>query len=36
LKRTGYNVTRAARLLMISRKTMQNKMKELGLREMEP
>ncbi len=33
LKQTDFNVTHAARLLMISRKTLQNKMKELGLRE---
>lgn len=33
LRRTNYNVTKAAKLLMISRKTMQNKMKELGLRD---
>ncbi len=32
LRRTNNNVTRAAQLLMISRKTLQNKMKELGLR----
>ena len=33
LGQTGGNVTRAARLLKISRKSLQNKMKELGLRE---
>ncbi len=33
LKQTGGNVTRAARLLKISRKGLQLKMKELGLRE---
>ncbi|MBI2373832.1 MAG: sigma-54-dependent Fis family transcriptional regulator [Deltaproteobacteria bacterium] len=33
LEETGGNVTRAARKLAISRKALQNKMKELGLRE---
>jgi len=33
LEQTGGNVSRAARLLQISRKSLQNKMKELGLRE---
>jgi len=33
LEQTGGNVTRAARLLQISRKSLQNKMKEFGLRE---
>jgi DNA-binding NtrC family response regulator len=33
LAQTGGNVTRAARLLKISRKGLQLKMKELGLRE---
>ncbi|MBW2460125.1 MAG: sigma-54-dependent Fis family transcriptional regulator [Deltaproteobacteria bacterium] len=33
LEQTGANVTRAARLLKISRKSLQTKMKELGLRE---
>ncbi|MCA9515709.1 MAG: sigma-54-dependent Fis family transcriptional regulator, partial [Myxococcales bacterium] len=33
LDQTGANVTRAAQLLMISRKSLQNKMKEFGLRE---
>jgi transcriptional regulator with PAS, ATPase and Fis domain len=33
LKQTGHNVTHAARLLKISRKSLQMKMKELGLRE---
>ena len=32
LRRTNYNVTRAAKLLMISRKTLQNKMRELDFR----
>ena len=32
LRQTGGNVTHAARLLKISRKSLQNKMKELGLR----
>lgn len=33
LQQTGNNVTQAARLLKISRKSLQIKMKELGLRE---
>jgi two-component system response regulator AtoC len=33
LQQTGGNVTHAARLLKISRKSLQTKMKELGLRE---
>ncbi len=33
LAQTGHNVTQAARLLRISRKSLQTKMKELGLRE---
>jgi nitrogen regulation protein NR(I) len=33
LKQTGHNVTHAARLLKISRKSLQMKMKDLGLRE---
>ncbi len=33
LAQTGHNVTQAARLLQISRKSLQIKMKELGLRE---
>ena len=33
LKQTSHNVTHAARLLKISRKSLQMKMKELGLRE---
>jgi two-component system, NtrC family, response regulator AtoC len=33
LAQTGHNVTQAARLLKISRKSLQIKMKELGLRE---
>jgi two-component system response regulator AtoC len=33
LESTGQNVTQAARLLKISRKSLQNKMKEFGLRE---
>jgi DNA-binding NtrC family response regulator len=33
LEETGGNVTRAAALLKISRKSLQNKMKEFGLRE---
>ena len=33
LEETGGNVTKAARKLEISRKSLQNKMKELGLRE---
>ena len=36
LKQTQGNVTHAARLLKISRKGLQLKMKELGLREREP
>jgi two-component system, NtrC family, response regulator AtoC len=36
LSQTGYNVTHAARLLKISRKSLQIKMKELGLREESP
>ncbi len=36
LKDTGGNVTRAAKKLKISRKSLQNKMKEFGLREEEP
>ena len=32
LEQTGGNVTHTARLLQISRKSLQNKMKELGLR----
>ena len=36
LDETGSNVTRAAQLLGISRKGLQNKMKEYGLRELEP
>ncbi|MGB5284246.1 MAG: helix-turn-helix domain-containing protein, partial [Polyangiales bacterium] len=32
LDQTGGNVTHTARLLKISRKSLQNKMKELGLR----
>jgi DNA-binding NtrC family response regulator len=35
LEQTGGNVTHAARLLKISRKGLQLKMKELGLRERE-
>ena len=35
LERTGGNVTRAAQLLMISRKSLQNKMKEFNLRDEE-
>jgi len=34
LEETGGNVTRAARLLQISRKSLQTKMKEFGLRDM--
>jgi two-component system response regulator AtoC len=34
LDQTGANVTQAARLLKISRKSLQIKMKELGLREL--
>jgi len=33
LEETGGNVTQAARKLKISRKSLQNKMKEFGLRE---
>jgi DNA-binding NtrC family response regulator len=33
LRQTGGNVTHTARLLKISRKSLQTKMKELGLRE---
>jgi DNA-binding NtrC family response regulator len=33
LHQTGGNVTHTARLLKISRKSLQNKMKELGLRD---
>ncbi|MBE7448248.1 MAG: hypothetical protein HS111_04995 [Kofleriaceae bacterium] len=36
LGETGGNVTQAARLLKISRKSLQMKMKELGLRDTEP
>ncbi|MBI5496627.1 MAG: sigma-54-dependent Fis family transcriptional regulator [Deltaproteobacteria bacterium] len=36
LTETGGNVTHAARRLKISRKSLQNKMKELGLREEQP
>jgi DNA-binding NtrC family response regulator len=36
LEQTGGNVTRASHLLQISRKGLQNKMKELGLREPDP
>jgi two-component system response regulator AtoC len=36
LQQTGGNVTQAARLLKISRKSLQIKMKELGLREPTP
>jgi DNA-binding NtrC family response regulator len=36
LDETGWNVTRAARKLKISRKSLQVKMKELGLREAQP
>ena len=32
LEETGGNVTRAAKLLQISRKSLQTKMKEFGLR----
>ena len=35
LKETRGNVTRAAKKLKISRKSLQNKMKEFGLRETE-
>ncbi|MCP4599584.1 MAG: hypothetical protein GY847_03430 [Proteobacteria bacterium] len=33
LEQTGRNVTRAARLLKINRKSLQTKMKEFGLRD---
>ncbi len=36
LEETGGNVTKAARRLEISRKSLQNKMKELGLRDPQP
>ena len=36
LEETGGNVTRAAKLLQISRKSLQTKMKEFGLRDDEP
>jgi len=36
LTETGGNVTQAAKLLKISRKSLQMKMKELGLRDSEP
>ncbi len=36
LEETGGNVTKAARRLAISRKSLQNKMKELGLRDQDP
>ena len=36
LNETGGNVTQAAKLLKISRKSLQMKMKELGLRDTEP
>ena len=36
LEETGGNVTRAARLLQISRKSLQTKMKEFGLRDTTP
>ncbi|HZI12052.1 MAG TPA: helix-turn-helix domain-containing protein, partial [Myxococcus sp.] len=36
LDETGGNVTRAARLLQISRKSLQTKMKEFGLRDTTP
>ncbi|MCA9677243.1 MAG: hypothetical protein KC464_19620, partial [Myxococcales bacterium] len=36
LSETGGNVTQAAKLLKISRKSLQMKMKELGLRDPEP
>jgi DNA-binding NtrC family response regulator len=36
LEETGGNVTKAARKLEISRKSLQNKMKELGLRDQSP
>jgi DNA-binding NtrC family response regulator len=35
LEQTSYNVTHAARILKISRKGLQLKMKELGLRDRE-
>ena len=35
LEETGGNVTQAARKLKISRKSLQNKMKEFGLRDRE-
>ena len=35
LDKTGGNVTRASQLLMISRKSLQNKMKEFNLRDEE-
>ena len=36
LEETGGNVTRAAKLLQISRKSLQTKMKEFGLRDSAP
>ena len=36
LAETGGNVTRAAKLLQISRKSLQTKMKEFGLRDTAP
>ena len=36
LEETGGNVTRAAKLLQISRKSLQTKMKEFGLRDTTP
>jgi DNA-binding NtrC family response regulator len=36
LAKTDGNVTRAAKLLQISRKSLQTKMKEFGLRDEEP
>jgi two-component system response regulator AtoC len=36
LEETGGNVTRAAKLLQISRKSLQTKMKEFGLRDLDP
>jgi DNA-binding NtrC family response regulator len=36
LEETGGNVTRAAKLLQISRKSLQTKMKEFGLRDTAP
>ena len=36
LGETGGNVTQAAKLLKISRKSLQMKMKELGLRDPDP